>query len=381
MNGRRPTLLIVDDDPLNLLILEEALGHDYAVQPAPDGRVALDYLLAGRPAELILSDVIMPNMDGFELCRRIKADERTRDIPLLFLTSLDSAIDEEMGLGLGAEDFIHKPISPPIVLARVRNHLELAQARERLKERAHELEDLVDRRTRELLDQRQQLIGAQDAIITTFCTLAEARDDETGNHILRTQCYVEALARQLQHHPRFAQELDDETIALLHKSAPLHDVGKIAIPDGILLKPGKLTPEEWAIMQRHAEYGRDAILLAEESLGASAGFLCLAREIAHCHHEKWDGSGYPQGLAGEAIPLSARLMAVADVYDALISRRVYKPPYPHAQAIAMIVEGRGSHFDPDIVDALLACAEELLSIATRYRDIAAAEDLKLMQPS
>lgn len=374
MTATCPSVLIVDDERVNLMILEATLAPHYDVRTARDGAQALEALAAGPRPALILSDVMMPVMDGYTLCRHLKSDPAMRDIPLLFLTSLDSNADEEHGLTLGAEDYIHKPISPPIVLARVRNHLELAQARERLRERAHELEDLVDQRTRELLDQRQQLIGAQDAIIATFCTLAEARDDETGNHIRRTQCYVEALAKQLQHHPRFAPELDAETIALLYKSAPLHDVGKIAIPDGILLKPGRLTPEEWAIMQRHAEYGRDAILQAEESLGASAGFLRLAREIAWGHHEKWDGSGYPQGLAGEAIPLSARLMAVADVYDALISRRVYKPPYPHAQAVAMIIEGRGSHFDPDIVDALLACAKEFQSIATCYHDGAPTDD-------
>ena len=371
MSDRRPTLLIVDDEPVSLLILEETLGHDYAVQAAQDGRIALEYLLAGRPAELILSDVIMPAMDGFELCRRIKADERTRDIPLLFLTSLDSAIDEEKGLGLGAEDFIHKPISPPIVLARVRNHLELARARTRLHDRNAELELIVLERTREILDQKQQIITSQGAVIKAFCTLAEARDNETGNHILRTQHYVETLARHLCRLPRFATELDDDAIQSLFKSAPLHDIGKVAIPDSILLKPGRLTPAEWAVMRRHAEYGRDAIAQAERELGATASFLRYAREIAYSHHEKWDGSGYPQGLAGETIPLSARLMAIADVYDALISRRVYKDAYPHAQAVDMILEGGGTHFDPDMAAAFGDIAGEFRDIARSYHDDAA----------
>lgn len=362
-------ILIVDDEEINLLILEETLSPHYAVQAARDGAAALDYLLAGGPADLVLSDVVMPRLDGFELCRRLKADERTRGIPLLFLTSLDSEADEETGLTLGAEDFIHKPISPPIVLARVHNHLELARAREQLHARNADLELLVLERTQALLDQKQQLITAQGAVITAFCSLAEARDNETGNHILRTQRYVEALARQLRKHPRFAAALDDETIALLFKSAPLHDIGKVGIPDAILLKPGRLTEEEWIIMRRHAEYGRDAILQAERNLGKTAGgFLCHACDIAWCHHEKWDGGGYPRGLAGTAIPLSARLMAVADVYDALISRRVYKPPFPHEQAIAMIIEGRNSHFDPDIVDALGKVADQFHAIAAAHHD-------------
>lgn len=368
MTPANACILIVDDEAFNLMILEETLSDHYAVHAAADGAQALAYLAGGGQADLILSDVVMPHLDGYALCRRLKSDAATRDIPLLFLTSLDSAADEEQGLLLGAEDFIHKPISPPVVLARVRNHLELAGARAKLRQRNIELEELVAERTRELLEQKQQIIQAQGAIITTFCTLAEVRDNETGNHILRTQRYVEALARQLQQHPRFAQVLGSEILALLFRSAPLHDIGKIGIPDSILLKPGPLTADEWTVMRRHAEFGRDAIAEAETTLGPAAGFLRYAREIAYGHHEKWDGSGYPQGLAGDAIPLSARLMAVADVYDALISRRVYKPPFPHEQAIAMIVEGKGRHFDPDIVDALQEVAGEFMSIALNYQD-------------
>lgn len=368
MNHARPTLLIVDDEALNLIILEEALGPHYVVRTAMDGQAALDSLRTDPPPELILSDIVMPIMNGFELCRRLKADERTRDIPLLFLTSLDSPVDEEKGLGLGAEDFIHKPISAPIVLARVRNHLELAGARARLRERNAELELIVLERTREIVEQKQRIIASQGAVITAFCALAEARDNETGNHILRTQRYVEALARRLQGQAHFAAELDDDAVLALFKSAPLHDVGKVAIPDAILLKPGPLTAEEWTIMRRHTELGRDAILQAERELGAAVGFLRYAREIAYSHHERWDGSGYPQGLSGAAIPLSARLMAVADVYDALISRRVYKPPLPHAQAVDLILAGSGTHFDPAMAAAFAAIADEFRAIAASYHD-------------
>ncbi|MFA6443214.1 MAG: HD domain-containing phosphohydrolase [Sterolibacterium sp.] len=368
-------ILVVDDEPANRLILEDMLSDHFAVQALGSGREALDYLMAGAAVDLILLDVVMPGMDGFEVCRRIKATPRLSDVPVLFLTSLDSAAGEERGLSLGAEDFIHKPFSPPVVLARMRNHLELFHSRRRLRDRNADLERMVADRTREILRQSEELmhrekqvIAAQSATITAFCALAEARDNETGNHIRRTQRYVEALARKLSSHPRFAAELDEDTIQLLFKSAPLHDVGKVAIPDRILLKPGKLDPEEWAIMQRHSEYGYAAIAQASADFGEAAGFLRFASEIAHSHHEKWDGSGYPQKLAGEAIPLSARLMAVADVYDALISRRVYKPAYPHAQAMALIAEGRGTHFDPDIADAVCAIAGEFQMIATSYRD-------------
>ena len=369
-------ILIVDDQPDNRLLLEDLLGERYAVQTATDGRHALEYLESGGSADLILLDVVMPEIDGFEVCRRLKASSRWREIPVIFLTSLEGAADEEHGLSLGAEDFIHKPFSPPVVLARVRNHLQLRKATQQLRVRNEDLEQRVAERTRDVLRQAQELacrnqeiIAAQSATITAFCSLAEARDNETGNHIRRTQNYVRALAERLREHPRFRAALDDETIALLYKSAPLHDISKVGISDAILQKPGKLTAEEWVVMKRHCQYGRDAIALAEAEMGDTAGsFLRYAREIAYGHHEKWDGSGYPQGLAGEVIPLSARLMAVADVYDALISKRVYKPAYPHEQAIGMIAAEHGRHFDPYAVDALLAIEDRFRDIALRFSD-------------
>ena len=199
-------------------------------------------------------------------------------------------------------------------------------------------------------------------------TRAETRDNETGNHIRRTQNYVMALAQELRTHPRFKATLDDKTIELLYKSAPLHDIGKVGIPDAILLKPGKLTPEEFEIIKTHTTIGRDAIAAAEKLIDAPSTFLRLAREIAYSHQEKWDGSGYPEGLRADAIPVSARLMALADVYDALISRRVYKPPFPHEKAVAIIKEGRGAHFDPDIVDAFLRLEGKFRDIAERFVD-------------
>jgi len=374
---QRAHVLVVDDQADNLLILEDVLAEHYEVHPATNGTEALGFLEGGGRTDLILLDVMMPGLDGFEVCRRLKSSEMTRSIPVMFLTSLDRPEDEELGFSLGAEDFIHKPISPPVVLARVRTHLALSRATRALQRRNADLELIVAERTAEISEQahrlvasKQEVIAAQAATITAFCALAEARDNETGNHIRRTQHYVHILAEALRDHPRFAEQLNDEVIQLLFKSAPLHDVGKVATPDAILLKQGKLTEEEWTIMKQHCEYGRNAILQAESALGSvsDASFLRYAAEIAYGHHERWDGSGYPQGIAGDEIPLSARLMAVADVYDALISRRVYKPPYPHEQAVSMILAERGRHFDPDIIDALQGVTGKFAEIARSFRD-------------
>jgi putative two-component system response regulator len=368
-------ILVADDQPENLMLIEAFLGAVYRVHTVGDGQAVLDHLDAGRPADLILLDIVMPRLDGFETCRRIKATPATRDIPVLFLTTLNSTADEEKDLGLGAEDFIHKPFSPPVVLARVRNHLSLAGARRDLREHNRRLEQLVDERTAEirrqaddLMSHKQRLIAAQSATIAGFCAMAEARDNETGNHIRRTQRYVRVLAESLCAGGRFVAQLDPRRIDLLERSAPLHDIGKVGIPDRILLKPGGLDPEEWRVMQTHCRLGFEAIQEVARELTDEDDFLQYAREIAYGHHERWDGTGYPQGLAGEAIPLSARLMAVADVYDALISRRVYKPAFPHAQAVAMMEGERGRHFDPEVLDTFLTRQREFHAIAQRFAD-------------
>ncbi len=362
-------ILIVDDQPENLLILEDMLCKDFQVLTACDGRQAIDILESHGGIDLILMDVMMPVMDGFEACKYIKDQPQIKDIPLLFLTSLESAADEAYALSLGAGDFIHKPFTAPAVLARARNHLQLAQARRELQIRNDDLEKQVEERSRQMLIQSEKLVAAQSATITAMCSLAEVRDNETGNHILRTQNYVRALAEKIRGNPRFSHELTDENIVRMYKSAPLHDIGKVAIPDNILLKPGSLDAEEWETMKMHTVYGRDAIVQAERELqDGGDSFLFYAREIAYGHHEKWDGSGYPQGLKEEQIPLSARLMAVADVYDALITKRVYKPAFSTEKATSIIAEGRGKHFDPDIADAMLAIREEFESIARRFGD-------------
>jgi putative two-component system response regulator len=355
------TILVVDDTPANLSLMTGLLRDEYKVKAAIDGEKALRIAQALPPPDLVLLDIMMPGMDGYEVCRRLKADPATRDIPVIFLTAKSGVEDERMGLDLGAVDYITKPISPPIVMARVRNHLVLKASADFLRDKADYLEQEVARRTSEV-------IAIQDVTIMAMASLAETRDSDTGNHIRRTQHYVKALALKLREQPSFAGLLDDRYIAMLFKSAPLHDIGKVGIPDRILLKPGKLTPEEFELMKTHTTLGRDAIQSAERQLGMSVDFLRLAKEIAYSHQEKWDGSGYPEGLQGEAIPLSARMMALADVYDALISRRVYKEGMSHEQAMSIIVEGRGRHFDPEMVDAFLLIHEEFRAIAQRYVD-------------
>ncbi|OHX18404.1 two-component system response regulator [Chromobacterium amazonense] len=355
------TVLIVDDAPECLAQMYGLLKGHYRVLVANSGERALQIAAGEALPDLVLLDVMLPGIGGFEVCRRLKADDRTAAIAVIFLTGQGESEDEQAGFDAGAADYIIKPISPPIVLARVLTHMRLKAAADFLQDKAAFLESEVERRTREV-----QVI--QDVTIMMMAALAETRDHETGNHLLRTQNYVRALAIELRNHPRYRAELDEQTIQLLYKSAPLHDVGKVGIPDRILLKPGRLTPDEFEIMKTHTVLGRDAIATAEKLLDGPSNFLRLAREIAYSHQEKWDGSGYPEGLSGERIPLSARLMAVADVYDALISRRVYKPPFSHETAVDMIREGSGRHFDPDVVDAFLQIAEQFRQIAQRYAD-------------
>ena len=356
------TLLVVDDVPGNLTVMGELLRDaGYQVKAANSGRAALRYAAQPPQPDLILLDVMMPEMDGYQVLAHLRADPATGSIPVIFLTALNDTRDEELGLELGAADYITKPFQPALVLARVRIQLEAKRVRDWLKDQNAYLEAEVARRMAE-----NDLI--QRVSIRALAHLAETRDPETGNHILRTQNYVHALATRLRNHPRFAAFLTERTIELLARSAPLHDIGKVGIPDHILLKPGKLTPEEWEVMKTHAKMGADAIKQAEVDVEEPVPFLILAKEIAHWHQEKWDGSGYPDGLAGDAIPISARLMALADVFDALISVRPYKPALPFDQARDIIAAGRGRHFDPDVTDAFLAGFDEFQAIANRYRN-------------
>jgi putative two-component system response regulator len=357
----KPTILVVDDTPDNLTLMAALLKDDYRVKVAHNGERALRLAQGSDPPALVLLDIMMPGMDGYEVCRRLKADPVTESIPIIFLTARSEAEDETRGLSMGAVDYIVKPISPPVVMARIRTQLMLKSASDFLRGKSDLLESEVARRTAEIQD-------LQDAMVLSMASLAETRDNETGNHLRRTQHYVKRLAQQLRLNPRFADELDDRCIELLFKSAPLHDIGKVGIPDSILLKPSRLDAQEFEIMKTHTTLGRDAIVHAEQALGHEVPFLRFAKEIALSHQEKWDGSGYPEALVGDAIPLSARLMALADVYDALISKRVYKPAFSHEDSVRMILEGSGTHFDPDVAQAFEAVQEDFRQIAARYRD-------------
>ncbi len=355
------SILIVDDTSDNLVLISELLEGSYRVRIANSGERALAIVRSGPPPDLILLDIMMPGLSGHDVCRLLKDDPETRHIPIIFLTALSHADEEKMGLQMGAADFITKPVNPPVLLARVATQLKVKAAAEFLLDQNEYLESEVLRRGRELA-------AIQDVTILTMASLAETRDSDTGNHIRRTQNYVQVLATRLRGHSRFKHFLTEHTIKLLFKSAPLHDIGKVGVPDRILLKPGPLTTDEFEIMKTHCKLGRDAIAYAERQLGIEVEFLRYAKEIAYGHQEKWDGSGYPEGLAGDDIPISARLMAVADVYDALISRRVYKEAMPHEQAVAIIAQGAGTHFDPDMVEAFLDVADQFHAIATQFAD-------------
>lgn len=350
---RKARILVVDDTPANIDILIEALSSDYTVAAARDGAKALAMARREPHPDLILLDVMMPEIDGYQVCEQLKADPATAGIPVIFITALDAREDEARGLALGAVDYITKPFHTELVKARVANQSELKLHRDHLNE-------LVEERTRELT-------LTQDVTIFTLANLAETRDPETGSHIRRTQAYVKRLAEELSIQPKYAAALDPHTIELLYKSAPMHDVGKVGVPDAILLKRGRLTEEELVEIRKHPEYGRRAFEEAARRLGKTS-FLRYAEEIAYTHHEKWDGSGYPQGLNGEEIPISGRLMAIADVYDALISVRPYKRAFSHEDAVNLILEGRGTHFDPDMVDAFVRIQDDFRAIAIEFAD-------------
>ena len=355
------SILVVDDTPANLSLLSGLLSPRWRVRLAPSGAKALA-LVRRQPPDLIVLDVMMPELDGYEVCRRLKADPATRDIPVLFLTALTQPEDETRGFECGGADFIHKPFNPATVLSRVATQLEAKRWRDALHQHNQWLQQALESRLAEV----DQL---RDATLHVMISFAEFRDENTGHHVRRTQEYVRTLAQWLAAQPGNTMGLDAERIGHMAKSAPLHDIGKVAIPDGILLKPGRLTADEMTVMRTHAMQGWEMLRRAAERMGDQGSlFLQYGMEIARHHHERWDGAGYPDGLAGEAIPLSARLMAVADVYDALISRRPYKDPMEHGEAVAHIVAGSGGHFDPAVVQALLANQDALQHIARQWND-------------
>jgi putative two-component system response regulator len=327
---QRPQLLVVDDEPVNLQVLRQVLQDDYRLLFARDGIKALELAERERP-ELILLDVMMPGMTGYEVCERLKGMPATAAIPVIFVSALSDAQDETRGFEVGAVDYITKPLSPPVVRARVRTHLSLV-------------------RVEELRNTRLQ-------IVQRLGLAAEYKDNETGLHVIRMSHYSRVLALAAGFSERDAEELLN--------AAPMHDVGKIGIPDAVLRKPGKLDAEEWAVMREHAQIG--AQIIGEHS----SGLLHMAREIALSHHEKWDGSGYPNGLAGEDIPLVGRIVAIADVFDALTSERPYKKAWSVEAAVELLRAEAGRHFDPQLVELFLTQLPVLLEIKARWAEGAA----------
>lgn len=355
------TILLIDDDLPTLEALNASLIGEFKTRVATRGERGLELARLSPLPDLILLDLELPDTHGYAVCTILKADSRTAGIPVLFLSSHGEVADVTHGLELGAVDYIAKPVASPILLARVRTQLRLHEAQMQLADRNLNLESLVQERTRDLLQ-------VQELTIVALGAVAETRDNETGNHIHRTRAYVELLCGELSPLASYRGQIAPDDWSLIWKSAPLHDIGKVGIPDQVLLKPGKLDVEEFEIMKRHTTLGRDALNAAASRAPAAGAFLRVATEIAYSHHERWDGSGYPERRAGEDIPLSARLMSVADVYDALISRRVYKEAISHHEAVTIILEGRGRQFDPGIVDCFVAGAELFRGIAARYSD-------------
>ncbi len=346
-DSTQSTILLVDDVADNIDILNAILSPHYRTRVALNGEKALRIAGSANPPDLILLDIMMPGLSGYDVCQQLKANPDTRDIPVIFVTAMTEVEDEKRGLELGAVDYITKPVSPPIVLARVRTHLALY-------DQNRELARQVRERTAELFNTRQQ-------IIRRLGRAAEFRDNETGNHIIRMSHFCRLIGA--------AAGLGEKSVEILYNASPMHDVGKIGIPDHILLKQGKLDDEEWAIMRRHPEIGAEIIGQHSDEL------LQTAWMIALCHHEKWDGSGYPSGLKGEQIPLMARIAALADVFDALTTVRPYKRAWSVEEAVSFIESQAGSHFDPALIEPFKRVLPDMLRIREEFSDsLGALED-------
>jgi putative two-component system response regulator len=340
MNTATQTILIVDDIPDNIDLLNEVLSPHYLTRAALNGEKALKIAASAARPDLILLDVMMPGISGHEVCQRLKSNPETRSIPVIFVTAMNEEDDEQKGLALGAVDYITKPVRAPIVLARVRTHLALY-------DQTRELERMVALRTSELEKTRRQ-------IIRRLGRAAEFKDNETGNHVIRMSHYSRLIAS--------AMGLSEASLDLIFHAAPMHDVGKIGIPDHIMLKPGKLDDEEWKVMRQHPAMGAAIIGDHKDEL------LHAARQIALTHHEKWDGSGYPMGLQGEAIPVFGRIIAIADVFDALTSVRPYKKAWTVEATLELIKDGAGTHFDPGLMAPFMAALPEILQIKATYAE-------------
>ena len=350
------TVLAVDDDAIILNTVLSTLKDEYKVVPMPSGKMALEYL-AAKTADLILLDFHMPDMNGFDVLERILSDPRSKNIPVIFLTGSIDGDGEAAALKMGAVDYIMKPIRPQALQTRVKIQLELQEHRKHL-------EELVDEKTRDLNDAYMHLKQRENVILTMLARITDMRDSDTGGHIGRTTAFSKLLAEDLLSSPREGYEMTREEADDIVKSAKLHDLGKIAIPDSILLKPGRLTKEEFEVIKTHPAHGAQLFEVFAEEGGGDDLFLNVAHDIALYHHEKWNGTGYPLGISGNEIPLSARIVAIADVYDALTSARPYKEPFSHQKAVEIICDDSGLHFDPYLVTVFCRHAKEFDQISS-----------------
>ena len=343
------TIFVVDDSDTNLAMAEEVLEKQYRVVTLSSG-ARMFALLEKITPDLILLDIEMPEMSGFEAMEQLKANDSYANIPVIFLTGLADSTNEAHGIELGAVDFITKPFSEPVLLNRIKNHIDR--------------DELIRKRTAQLSERTAQLIRLQNGIVFTLADIVENRDKSTGGHIDRTTLYIKLLINAMKERGLYAEEMRHWDTELVISSARLHDVGKIAIPDIILNKPGSLTQEEFNTMKTHAAEGVRIIDQIVFRTG-EAEFLCNAKLCAAYHHERWDGSGYPHGMKGANIPLQARVMALVDVYDALISERPYKKPFTEEEALRIIMEGSGKHFDPLVADVFVRIKDQIESVRAK----------------
>jgi len=349
MENEKKLVILVDDNPANLRIGKNVLAEKYTVATCPSAEKMFSLLENNNPA-MILLDVDMPEVNGYEAIKILKSKPETKDIPVIFLTARTESDDELAGLSLGAIDYITKPFQPPLLLKRIEVHILVEDQRKELKYFNENLQKMVEEKT-------QSVIELQNALLKTMAELVECRDDTTGGHIERTQRGIKILLDEIEKCGIYHEETKGWDVNLLLQSCQLHDVGKISINDNILKKPGKLTEEEFNDMKKHASFG-EQIIEKIETLAKESDFLDYAKIFAASHHEKWDGSGYPRGLKGSKIPLLGRIMAIADVYDALVSERPYKDAFSHEEAVRIIIEGSGTQFDPSLVEVFSRTAEQ-----------------------
>lgn len=360
-------VLIVDDNELNREVLSRRLlQYGYEVYVAEDGGKALKMLETHRYG-LVLLDITMPGIDGYQVLEHMKSTDVLRHVPVIMITGVDDLSSTAKCIELGAEDYLPKPFNPVLLKARVSACFD----KKRLHDQEHHYQEMLQTHNGKLQEQvREQvkdLSSAQLATIFAMSKLAESKDPETGAHLDRMREYCKLLSQQLSSSARHASIVDKRFVDSIYAASPLHDIGKVGVPDHILLKPGKLDPDEWTIMKTHCAIGAET-LRAVHALHPGNEFIAMGIDISQSHHEKWDGTGYPFGLSGEQIPLSARILALGDVYDALTSRRCYKEPFSHEKSLNIILEGKGGHFDPDVVDAFLETENEFVRIRKHHQD-------------